>query len=732
MSLAKASHLFQPSRREFIFGISALAAGLVLHDDCLAAEPLKPGDPTSSDSEITAWVVISPDDDIVIRVARSDMGQGILTALPMLIAEELECNWDRVRTESVSASENVLKDHRWGPMVATNSISIRSSQAPLRKAGAQARVMLVAEAAARWGVPPEECRARDSVITHEKTGRSLRFGEVAAGASKRPVPENVPLKPPSSWRLIGTSARRLEAPAKVLGEPIYATDVRVPGMLYAAVRACPAYGGKLKSFQADKVLAMSGVRYVVPVGGTAVAVVATSWWQAHKGLEALSVVWDETASTDLSTDSLRQTFREGLSATKVDIGQKNGDVEAALAGAAKTIEAEYEAPYLAHVTMEPQTCTAHVTADHAEVWAPTQNAEGTLTALARVLNFNPSQITIHACQLGGGFGRRGLAQDWAIQAVLIAKAVGQPVKMIWSREEDIAHDYYRPMILARQRAGFDAAGNLIAWQVRISGSSIFKTLAPQFMRDGVDFMMMDGFLKEGLDYSTPANFEVGYAMLQTAIPVGFWRAVNLSQNTFFREVFVDEMAAAQAKDPYQFRRTMLAQNPRAVTVLDEAARLANWGKAPPGIYQGIALIQENRSVCAEVIELSISADNVISVHRIVCVVDPNFIAHPDITIAQMEGAIIQGLGTALTGEITFEHGRAQQSNFNDYTITRMNETPKIEVYLLPSLGKYSQEWGGVGETGLPTVAPALVNAIYAATGTRIRSLPIKKHGLSTA
>ena len=685
--------------------------------------------PDLASHDVTAWISIGADDTVLIRIARSDMGQGVLTALPMLVAEELECDWSHVRTEFVSATENVLHDHRWGAMVSTNSISIRSSQTYLRKAGAQARTMLIAEAASRWNVQPEECFARNGIITHGPTRRNFRFGQVVAEASRRQVPENVALKSPEQWRLIGTSVRRLEAPAKVLGEPIFASDVDLPNMLHAAVMSCPAYGGKLKSFDAEKVLAMPGVRHVVSVGDDAVAVVATSWWQAKKALDALPVNWDETESHDLSTDALRRLFRDNLEAPDMASGEKIGDAEATFARAAKVVEAEYDVPYLAHVTMEPQTCTAHVGPDHAEVWAPTQNAEGTLGVVGRVLRLQPSQIKIHSCQLGGGFGRRGLAQDWAIQSVLIAKAVGQPVKMTWSREQDLARDYYRPMVFCRQKAAFDAEGKLISWLVRLCGSSIFKLLAPQFMRNGVDHVMMDGFLKPGLDYAAPPNYDVGYTMRQTAIPVGFWRGVNLSQNTFFREAFVDEMAHLQERDPYQFRRAMLADNPRALAVLDEAARRASWGSAPAGVHQGIAFIQENRAFCAEVVDLSVDQNSRITIHRIVCVVDPNFVVHPDIAIAQMEGGIIQGLAAALTGEITFEKGRVQQSNFNDYTITRMNEAPKIEVHLMPSLGRHTQEWGGIGETGLPALAPALVNAIFAATSKRIRSLPLKNHGL---
>jgi len=718
------------SRRGFLFGMSAVAGGLVLGSRsaiaAIAGEAAAP-----AGSEVTAWIVIQPDDSVIIRVARSDMGQGIFTALPMLVAEELECDWSRVRAEYVSASENRARKRIWGDMVASNSISIRASHEYLRKAGAQARMMLIAEAAERWNVGVADCAARNSVVTHLPSGRKIRFGRIAAAAAKRAIPAEAPLKRPEDWRLIGTSAPRIDARPRVFGEPIYASDVQLPNMLHAAVAGCPAFGGVLVSFDAAKVLTMPGVTHVVPVGKDAVAVVARTWWEARNGLAVLPVKWDETAAAELSTEPLRALLRQGLDADDAVIGHSNGDVQAAFAAAAKIVEVEYEAPFLAHLTMEPQTCTAHVTADHAEVWAPTQNAEGTLNVVAKTLDLDPSKVTIHQSHLGGGFGRRGLAQDWAIQSVLIAKAVGQPVKMLWSREQDITHDYYRPMAIARHKAGFDTSGALLGWQVRLCGSSIFALLAPQFMRNGVDRQLMDGFIGDQLGYRV-ANFQVHSARRNTAIPVGFWRAVNLSQNGFFRECFVDEMAELRGMDPYQLRRDMLAHDPRALAVLDEAARRADWGKAAAGVHQGIAIVEENGSWCAEVVDLSVTKDGKVIVHRIVAVLDSNFVVHPDIAIAQMEGGIIQALSATLTGEVTFEKGRAQQTNFHDYPFLRMHEAPQIHIHLMPSMGKYAKEWGGIGETGVPPLAPAICGAVFAATGKRIRRLPLKNHDLGSA
>ena len=719
------------TRRGFTFGISALAGGLVIGARVGSANAQERPESAAVPPELTAWVVIQPDDTVVIRVARSDMGQGIFTALPMLVAEELECDWARVRPEYASPAEHVARKRVWGNMVTTDSVSIRTSQDYLRKAGAQARTMLLSEAAARWNCPVEECAAKNSVVTHVATGRWFRYGALAEAAARRPVPANVVLKPSKDWGLIGTSVRQFDIRAKVTGQLIYAIDVRLPGMLHAAVSACPTLNGKLKSFDPQQVLGLPGVRHVVPVGDSAVAVVATTWWQAKTALEALQVTWDESAGAGLSTDAIRKTLQQGLDATDVAVGQRIGDVDAALASAAKVLTADYEVPYLAHATMEPQTCTAHVIDGRAEVWAPTQNGEGTLGMVAKTLDIDPSKVIVHKCHLGGGFGRRGLSQDWARQAVLIAKAVGQPVKMIWTRQEDITHDYYRPMVVARHTAGFDADGKLLAWKTRVCGSSIAANLAPQWMRNGQDIGMMNGFLKADMLYDLP-SFEVSYAMRNNAVPVGFWRGVNYSQNSFFRESFIDELAHASGQDPYRFRRQLLARAPRSLAVLDEAARRANWGHAPAGIHQGIAVVEFDDAVCAQVVELSVDAEGAIKVHRVVCVIDPVYVVHPDTVVAQMEGCILQGIGAVLTGEITVKDGRVEQSNFHDYPLLRMNETPRIETYLIPSGGDPAVRWGGVGESGVPPLAPAMINAVFAATGQRIRSLPLKQHKLRPA
>jgi isoquinoline 1-oxidoreductase beta subunit len=714
------------SRRSFAFGISA-AAGVIV----LRGQPSSPNAATPTAignmSEITVWVAIDPDDTVTIRVARSEMGQGSLTGLPMLVAEELECDWSRVRPEYVPPAENLARKRAWGPMVTAGSLAIRSSQDYLRRAGAQARMMLIAEAAARWNVQPDECYALNSVVHHPSGGRSLRFGEIAGDAAQRPVPTQIVLKRPDEWRLIGRSVGRLDTPDKVFGRPIYASDVRLPGMLFAAVIACPALGGRRLSCDPSAVKNMPGVRHVVPVADDAVAVVGDSWWQAKKAAEQLPVVWDESATADLSTADIKAQFIAALDAADLAVGRLAGDTTAALGSALKTIAADYGVPYLAHVTMEPQTCTARVTPDKAEVWAPTQDGEGTLHSVARTLNIDPGKVIVNKCHLGGGFGRRGLAQDWAIQAVLISRQIEAPVKVQWTRQDDIRHDVYRPMIVARQTASFDKWGRLTGWKVRVAGSSVFAKLAPERLVNGQDLDMMSGFVTEDMFYDVP-NIDVAYAMRNTSIPVGFWRGVNHSQNGFFRESFVDEMAHAQGEDPYLFRRKLLVNAPRSLRVLDAVAKHAGWGKSAAGVHQGIGLVECYDSVCAHVVDLSASEDGQLKVHRVTVGIDSGYIVNPAIVVSQMEGAVAWALAAVMTGEITLTRGRVNQSNFHDYPALRMFEMPPVETLLLPSGDRYLKRWGGIGEPGVPPLAPATTNAIFAATGKRIRSLPLKNYG----
>jgi isoquinoline 1-oxidoreductase beta subunit len=715
------THMPQISRRFFLTTAAAAGGGLALGfhlPDGTREAAAAPGP-----AEVTAWVVIQPDDAVIIRVARSEMGQGITTSLPMLVAEELQCDWSKVRFEFPSPEENLRRKRAWGDMSTGGSRSVRTSQEYLRKAGAAAREMLIAAAAAQWGVPAADCQAANSVVTHKPTGRTLRYGEVAEAAAKLPPPSDIKLKDPKDWTLIGTPQKRLDTTDKVTGKPLYGIDVRVPNMVYAAIAQCPVFGGTPKSYDETKIRGLKGVRQVVQLPN-AVVVVADSWWQAKTAVDALPVTWDEGQNGKVSSASIAEFLRGGLTAPEAAVVRKDGDVDAALAKAATRVEAEYGVPFLSHATMEPQNCTASVTPDKVEIWVSTQSGEAALAAAAAAAEVPPEKVVVHKTMLGGGFGRRGAVQDYVHQAVLVAKAVGQPVKLLWTREEDIRHDFYRPTAMAKFTAGLDASGMPVAWRVRVTGPSILANLFPQRLTGGVDPSFANGFTEE-MAYDVP-NYEVGYAMRTTHVPVGFWRSVNHSQNGFFRESFIDEMAHGAGQDPYQYRRKLLSKDPVRLAVLDAAAQKAGWDKpAPQGVSRGIALVEAYGSLCAQVAEASVDDKGAVRVRRVVAAVDTGHVVDPEILRAQTESAIVYGLTAALYGAITIESGRVQQGNFDDYEMLRLADMPVVETVLVPSGGF----WGGGGEIGVPPLAPALCNAVFAATGKRIRSLPLKDQDL---
>jgi isoquinoline 1-oxidoreductase subunit beta len=714
----------QISRRSFIASVAAVAGGMAL--GFRVPEAASAAEAATNPAEINAWVVIQPDDTVIIRVARSEMGQGITTALPMLVAEELECDWSKVRAEFPSAEDNLRRKRAWGEMSTGGSRSVRTSHEYLRQAGAIAREMLIAAAAAQWDVPAAECQAVKSVVTHKPSGRTLRYGELAAAAAKLPPPAPPELKDPKKWTLLGTSQKRLDTADKVTGKPIFGIDVRVPDMLYAAIVQSPVFGGTVKSYDETKIRSLKGVRHVVPLPG-AVAVVADSWWRAKQAVDALPVTWDDGQNGKVSSASIAQSLRGGLAAPEAAVVRAYGDVDAGLAKAATRVEAEYAVPFLSHATMEPQNCTAHVTAERVEIWAPTQSGEAALAAAAAAAEMAPEKVVVHKMMLGGGFGRRGAVQDYVKQAVLIAKAAGQPVKLLWTREEDIRHDFYRPTAMVKFTAGLDADGMPIAWRVRLTGPSIIASLFPQRLTNGVDQSFANGFTEE-MAYEIP-NYEVGYAMRGTHVPVGFWRSVNHSQNGFFRECFIDEMAHAAGEDPYRYRRKLLSNEPRRLAVLDAAAGRAGWeNPAPEGVSRGIALVEAYGSVCAQVVEASVSSKGEMRVHRVTAALDTGYIVNPAILQSQVESAIVYGLTAALYGSITIENGRVQQGNFDDYEMLRIAGMPSVETVLVPNGGP----WGGGGEPGVPPLAPALCNAIFSATGKRIRSLPLKDQDLKRA
>jgi isoquinoline 1-oxidoreductase subunit beta len=709
-------------RRALLVGAAGVGAGLAL--GLLPPGNLESAPAGDSAAEVGCWVVIAPDDAVTIRVARAEMGQGAMTGLAMLVAEELQCDWAKVRTEFVTPQDNLRRGRIWGDLSTGASRSIAASQEYLRRAGATAREMLIAAAAQRWNVPASQCTAQNSTISHAASGRTLSYGQVADDAAKLKPPA-VKLKPPSDWTLAGKPRKRLDVFDKVTGHPVYAIDVRLPGMLYAAIRQCPVFGGALKSVDESPLEAMKGVRRVVRMADAVVAV-ADSWWRANLAVKALGVTWDDCGNAGLSTAAIRDFVRVGLDAQQGQVGRSNGDIAAGLARAVHRVEADYEVPFLAHATMEPQTCTAHVRPDCVEVWAPSQDASTALATAALAAGVPESKVVVHSMMLGGGFGRRGTIQEFVRQSVLIAKEVEQPVKLVWSREEDVQHDLYRPFGMARLVAGLDAGGMPIAWSIRLAGPSFVASIVPNLSGDFLDHSYVSGLTDE-MPYGVP-NYLIDYVIRPTPVPLGVWRAINYTQNAFYKESFVDEMAHAAGIDPYQYRRLLLRNNPKNLAVLDAAAKRAGWGtRLPPGVFRGIALNEACGSYCAQVAEVSVD-DRGVRVHRVVAAIDCGHVVNPLSIEMQTESAVVYALTAALCNEITVKNGAAAQSNFDDYPMLRIGGVPKVETVIVPS-GDF---WGGVGEPSVPPLAPAMCNAIFAATGKRIRSLPLQNHDLSKA
>lgn len=707
---------FALNRRLFLTASTAVGGGFVLGFSLPASE----AGAAATAPEVNAWIVIQPDDTIIVRVAHSEMGQGAFTSLPMMVAEELNADWSKVKPEFIDPTEHVQRGRIWGSTATVGSRGVRTSHEYLRKAGASAREMLVAAAAQQWKVPVSELKAEKSIVTHAPSGRTVSYGKLASAAARMTPPKDVALKAPSEWTIIGTPLKRVDIPAKVMGQAVFAIDVRLPEMLYAAVEHSPAFGGKLKSFNEAAVTKLPGVRAVVPLFGTAVAVVADSYFEASQALAALPIEWDRGPNGKVNHADIRAFVNEGLTATDAVIGANEGNVDEAIPGAAKVIEAEYHAPFLSHVPMEPQNGTARVTADLVEIWAPTQNIEATLNLAAKAAGVNIAKVKVHPVMAGGGFGRRGGQLEYVTEAVMLSKQLGRPVQVIWSREEDIRQDYYRPISSAKLKAAFDAAGKPIAWDTRIAGQSILSTANPEALKKGPDLGFLVCFTDNPYDV---ANRRVDFGMRNTHVPVGYWRSVNHSQNGFFRECFVDEMAQAAGKDPYEFRRVLLAKSPKQLAVLEAVAKAAGWGRSlPPGVHQGIAQVDGYGSFVATVVEASVRPDGHPKVHRVVTAIDCGNVVNPDTVKAQTEGAVAWALSAAYYGEITIKNGGVEQGNYHDYPMVKMAEMPMVETVLVPS-GDF---WGGVGEPGAPPVTPALLNAMYKATGRRIRSLPIVK------
>ena len=718
-------HVSNLSRRAFLLRSAAVGGGLLLEvvlPNRGSAEAEQTPAAGEHGPEVTAWILVHPDDTITIRVARVEMGQGSFTGLPMLVAEELACDWSKVRAEYASTSEHLRRGRVFRTMQTGGSRSIRDSQEYLRQAGAAARTMLITAAARRWDVPPAECVADKGVISHPPTQRQLSFGAVAAEAATLPIPADPPFKDPTDWKLLGQPAARFDIPDKVTGKTAFAIDTKLPGMVYAAIAQCPVFGGRLKSVAAEKIAAMRGVIKVLPLDDAVVVVAKESWWNAHQALRALPIEWDFGDNANVSSASIMDFLREGINLKAAPVSRHQGDVDQAFAAAAKTVEAEYYAPYLEHATMEPQNCTVLYTDARVDVWAPAQNSEATVAVTAETAEVPVDRIEVHKVHLGGGFGRRGLYIEFVRQAVTVAKSMpGTPVKLIWSREEDIQHGRYRPVALVRMKAALDASGEPSAWFVRQAEQSIFSAVRPSLIRDGVDMVGIRTFADA--PYAFP-NIHMEYAMRNTHVPPGPWRAVAHTHNPFFRECFIDELAGAAGQDPYRFRRKLLARAPKDLAILDTVAEAADWNTAPPkGVYRGIAVQDSYGSYTAAVIEVSVNNAGELHLDRVLVGIDCGYVANPDSVRAQLEGSVVYGLTAALYGEITIKDGRVEQSNFHNYQMMRIAEMPKVETVLAPSGGF----WGGAGEPGMAPLAPALCNAIFAATGKRIRSLPLKHH-----
>jgi isoquinoline 1-oxidoreductase beta subunit len=704
-------------RRGFLKASAAGAAGLWVgfyfpgSKETLAAAPAAP-------VVLNAWVHVGTDDLVTILIDKSEMGQSILTGLAMIAADELDCDWKKVRTEFAPA-DKVYINPRFGIQGTGGSSGTPTSWGPLRKASATARAMLLAAAAEKWGVSPSECRAENGAVQHAPTKRRLSYGSLAEAAAKLPVPQNVPLKEPKEYRLIGQPTPRLDTPIKVNGAAQFGIDVRLPGMLHAVVARCPVFGGKVQNFDATKTKAVSGVKNVIQVSA-GIAVIADNTWSAMQGRRALDIQWDEGPNANLTSAAISKALAEGAGKPGY-AARKVGDVDAALAAAASKFQADYEVPFLAHATMEPMNCAADVRADRCDVWGPTQAQTNAQNIAAKITGLDPKSVFVHTTFLGGGFGRR-FESDFVGEAVEASKAVGAPVQVTWSREDDVQHDYYRMVSHMRGVGGLDADGWPVVWSTRVSSPGLMARFGP--LKDNFDHRSVESL--DNVPYDIP-NILVDFQLVPTAVPIGFWRSVGASQNGFFLESFIDDIAAAGKKDPYELRRRLLAKSPRHLAVLEMAAEKAGWGRPlAEGRGRGIAVVTSYEGYVAHVVEVSVDrSTRTLKVHRVVCALDCGRIVNPSSIDAQARGSIVYGLTAALHGAITIDRGRVQQNNFNDYQMLRIPDMPETEVHIIPS----QEPPTGAGEFVVPPVAPALCNAVYAAAGVRIRRLPLRPEDL---
>jgi isoquinoline 1-oxidoreductase beta subunit len=704
------------SRRGFLRTAAATGGGLMLSLRLpLAGRAAAAAD--GDDFVPNAFIRIGADGQVVLTMPYVEMGQGTYTSIPMLIAEELEVDLSQVRLEHAPPDEQRYGNPLLGGLQATgNSNAVRASWQPLRQAGAIARTMLIAAAARRWNVGPASCRAESGEVLHVPTGERLKYGELAAGAARIPIPDNVVLKRPQDFKLIGTPAKRLDTPAKVNGTAVYGIDVRPPGVKIATLAQAPVFGGRLKSVDDAAARAVNGVRQIVRLED-AVAVVADHMGAAKKGLAALVIEWDDGAHAKLSTkdivDELEQaTLNSGA------VAQDIGDVSSAMARAVTKVEATYQVPFLAHATMEPMNCTVHVHRDGCEIWVGTQAMARVQAAAAKTAGLPLDKVVVHNHLIGGGFGRR-LEADGVVRAVQIAQQIDGPVKVVWTREEDIQHDMYRPYWFDRMSAGLDDKGMPVAWSHRFAGSSVLARWAPPFFNNGLDPDTSEGAID--LVYGLP-NMHTEYVRVEPpGIPTAFWRSVGPSHTVFVVESFVDELAAAAKQDPVAYRLALLDKTPRAKAVLALAAEKAGWGKPlPERVGRGVSLQHVFATYLALIAEVEVPKDGLVRVRRVVCAVDCGTVVNPDTVQAQIQSAIIFGITAALHGQITLKDGRVEQTNFDTYQMLRMNEAPAIEVHIV----QRPEPPGGMGECGTSAIVPAVANAIFAATGKRLRKMPV--------
>ena len=713
------------SRRDFIIKGTLVGGGLMLGVGALPefafaqAGQYDPNSPTKAgEAEVNAWVSIKPDDTVYVRIARSEMGQGTRTGLAQLVTEELECNWKKVKTQSATPGQSLVRKRVWGEHGTGGSRGIRISEDYVRRGAAAARIMLLQAAANQWNVPVNELTVNKGVITHPSTGRKTTYGKVAELASTLtpPDPQSITLRDPRDWKVAGQPYARLDTANKVNGTKVYGADLQMPGMLCASVKACPVFGGKLVSYDEAKIKNLRGVKGVVKIDESTVAVVADTWWRANTALSALPIVWDEGKSASVSQGDIDKMLRAGLDEQGDFWQRKVGDASEVINSSTKKVEAIYYTPFRAHVTMEPMNATVKISGDRAEVWVPTQNGEGSLAALSEATGIPLANCEVYKLDSGCGLGRRGSTQDFTTFAAKVAmKYPGVPVKVLWSREEDLTHDYYHPIAMAKMSAGLDASGNVTGMHIKVAGQSINATLAPAAIKDGKDERQLQGFYEKGPDaqlgYTFP-NLLTEYVMKNTHVPVGPWRGVNTNQNGIFMECFMDECAKAAGKDPVKFRQAVMQSHPKHLGVLNAAAQKANWDKPlPAGTFRGVAQFMGYASYSACVAEVSVDG-NIVHVKRLVFALNSGHVVNPYLTREQIEGSVAMALGAIFNPEITVENGRIKQQNLDSYPMLKLASTPRIETVLVPTY----DFWGGVGEPTICVVGPAVANAVSAAIG----------------